>query len=440
MEFWLLGPLEAWDGGRRVSVGNRRQERCLLGILLLARGGVVGAERIADLLWGGAPPASARGAVQTYVGRLRRALADHGLTIETRHDGYRIDVAGHRLDVDDFAERGRIAAEGTDAVERVRLWDEALGLWRGPLLADVADDRLRERLGASVHRQWLGALGKQAEDLLAIGHHDRVVSTLEPIVERHPGEESLVGLLMTALHRLGRTTEALHRYDLTAKALRADLDVAPGNALRGLRHRIGRRDPLLDRPPAPPYAVRVRDEWLPWNVGGHPALEFCNTYAGWGRPPNPGGDWLGGYPALAAWSEQVGLVDAGTVSALLRLARRGPHAAASVLGKAKRLRSLLYALLTDPGHEGAFTAVAGFAQAARQASVLTRDGSGLARWVLSPTAGLETPLHAAANAAAELLADPRRFTVCACPGANCGWLFLDDTGRRRFCSIATCAH
>ncbi|MFF5083284.1 BTAD domain-containing putative transcriptional regulator [Actinoplanes sp. NPDC000266] len=440
MEFWLLGPFEAWDGGCRVAVGNRRQERCLLGILLLARGGVVGAERIADLLWDGAPPASARGAVQTYVGRLRRALAHHGLTIETRHDGYRIDPAGYRLDVDDFAERSRVAAEGTDAVERVRLWDEALGLWRGPLLADVASDPLRERLGASLHRQWLGAAGKRAEDLLAIGGHEGVVSTLEPLVERHPGEESLVVLLMTALHRLGRTTEALHRYDLTAKALRADLDIAPGDALRELRHRIARRDPRLERPPAPAYAVRVRDEWLPWNVGGHPALEFCNTYAGWGRPPSSRGEWLGGYPALAAWSEQVGLVDAGTVSALLRLARRGPGAAASVLGKAKRLRSLLYALLTDPGDERAFTAVAGFAQAARSASVLTRDGSGLARWMLSPSAGLETPLHAAANAAAELLADPRRFTVCACPGANCGWLFLDDTGRRRFCSIATCAH
>src|SRR5690242_20734418 len=100
MEFLLLGPFEAWAGGRRVAVGNRRQERCLLGILLLAGGRTVSTGRIADLLWSGAPPDSARSAVQTYVGRLRHALADHGLTIETGHDGYRVEPGGHRLDVD----------------------------------------------------------------------------------------------------------------------------------------------------------------------------------------------------------------------------------------------------------------------------------------------------------------------------------------------------
>src|SRR4051812_27181906 len=113
MEFLLLGPFEAWTAGRRAVVGNRRQERCLLGILLLAGGRMVSTERIADLLWSGKAQATARGAVQTYVGRLRRELADHGLTIETRHDGYRIELAGHRLDVDDFAEASLAAAQGT---------------------------------------------------------------------------------------------------------------------------------------------------------------------------------------------------------------------------------------------------------------------------------------------------------------------------------------
>ncbi|GAA0448572.1 hypothetical protein Ade02nite_61350 [Paractinoplanes deccanensis] len=439
MEFRLLGAFEASVRGHPIAVGRRRQERCLLGILLLARGRVVTPERLADLLWSGEPPAAARSAVQTYIGRLRRALADHGLTIETRHDGYRVDIAGHLLDVDDFAERSRVAAEGTDAAERVRLWDEALALWRGPLLADVADDRLRERLGAHLRRDWLRATESRAGDLLAMGRHERVVSALEAVVEHHPTEERLVAQLMTALHRQGRTAEALHRYDLTAKALRADLDVPPSESLRDLRARIARRDPRLERPPAPAYAVRVREEWLPWNVGGHPALEFCNTYAGWGGPPHSAGEWLGSYPALAAWSEQVGLVDATTVSALLRLARRGPRAATAVLSEAKNLRSLLYAVLTEPRSERAFAAVAAYAQAAARASVLTQDAAGLARWELSPTAGLKIPLHAAANAAAGLLADPRRFTVCACPAPNCGWLFLDETGRRRFCSIATCA-
>jgi SARP family transcriptional regulator, regulator of embCAB operon len=65
------------------------------------------------------------------------------------------------------------------------------------------------------------------------------------------------------------------------------------------------------------------------------------------------------------------------------------------------------------------------------------DGAG------SPDAGLRLPVHAAARAAADLFAadlfaDPRRFTVRSCPGTHCGWLFLDESGLRRFCSIATC--
>jgi predicted RNA-binding Zn ribbon-like protein len=244
---------------------------------------------------------------------------------------------------------------------------------------------------------------------------------------------------MTAAYRDGRQAEALHCYDVTAKTLRADLDVAPGEELRELRDRILRRDPRLDRPAAPVHAVRVRDQWLPWSVGGHPALEFCNTYAGWGGPVDPRGEWLRGYTALAAWAGHMDLADESTVSRLLRVARRAPGEAAAVLRRAKKLRTILYACLTDPGDQRAFAAVAAFAEAAARASVFARDGSGLGRWMLPPSAGLEVPLHAAANSAADLLADPRRFTVCACPGPRCGWLFLDPSRRRRYCSVATCA-
>jgi DNA-binding SARP family transcriptional activator/predicted RNA-binding Zn ribbon-like protein len=439
MHLRLLGPFEVRDGGRRLVVGNRRQERCLLGILVLEAGHVVTTERLMDLLWDGRPPASARGAVHTYVGRLRRGLAGHDLPIATRADGYLVD-AGHRRDTDEFVELSRRAAEATGPAERVRLYDEALGLWRGPLLADVADDRLRNRLDPALREMRLTGLHRRAEDLLAMGRHERVVADLTPAVDLDPAQEPLVALLMTALYRLGRQAEALRLFDLTAKALDAGLGVEPGDELRRLRGRMLRGDPGLDRPPAPAHAVRVRDQWLPWNVGGHPALEFCNTYAGWGGPPRPGGEWLRGYAVLAAWAEQMDLADEATVSELLRRARREPDDADAVLERARELRSHLYACLIDPADDRSFAVVAAFAEAAARASAFTRDDAGLGRWTPSPDAGLELPLHAAATSAAALLADPRRFTVCACPGANCGWLFLDPAGRRRFCSTATCAH
>jgi predicted RNA-binding Zn ribbon-like protein len=41
--------------------------------------------------------------------------------------------------------------------------------------------------------------------------------------------------------------------------------------------------------------------------------------------------------------------------------------------------------------------------------------------------------------AVALLADPERLArVRQCPGRNCGWVFLDVSGRRHWCSMATC--
>ena len=439
MDFRLLGPFEIRDGDRPLAADNRRQERCLLGILLLEAGHPVRTERLIDLLWAGDPPPSARAAVHTYVGRLRRALAGDGLLIATQHDGYLVETAGHRLDTAEFADLCRRADEATDDAERVRLYDRALGLWRGPVLADVAGEELRARLGPALREQWLAAVRRRAEAHLAMGGHDRAAAGLIPAVEQDPSRERLVALLMTALYRDGRRAEALRRYDMTAKVLDAELGVPPGPELRALRERMLRHDPRLDRPAAPAYAVRVRDQWLPWNVGGHPALEFCNTYAGWGGPPSPDGEWLRGYDALAAWAEHHDLAAGSTVSRLLRVARRAPHEAAAVLARARRLRAALYACLTDPADTRSFATVARFAEEAAGISVFAAGDDGLGHWRLPPETGLALPLHAAARSAADLLADPRRYTVRACPGAHCGWLFLNPGGRRAFCSAVTCA-
>jgi DNA-binding SARP family transcriptional activator len=438
MDFRLLGPFEIRDGDQLLATGLRRQERCLLGILLLSADRSVTIDRLADLLWDGDPPAAARSAVHTYVGRVRRALAGKGLRIVTCHDGYRVSSAGHSIDISEFSVACRRAADATDDLARVARYDQALALWRGPLLADVAGDGLRARLEPALREPWLTAVRRRAEARLAMGEHERVAIDLTPVVDRDPSRERLVALLMTALHRGDRRAEALRCYDVTAEVLE-DLALAPSPELRSLRERILRPDPRLDRPAAPAYSVRIRDQWLPWNVGGHPALEFCNTYAGWGSPPAPGGEWLSGYAALAAWAEQNDLASESTVSRLLRLARRAPQEAAAVLARARRLRAALYACLTDPADVRAFATVARFASEAARVSVFAAGDDGLGHWLLPAEVGLPLPLHAAARSAADLLADPRRFTVCACPGAHCGWLFLNSSGRRAFCSAATCS-
>jgi DNA-binding SARP family transcriptional activator/predicted RNA-binding Zn ribbon-like protein len=438
MEFRLLGPFEALDIERPILVGNRRQERCLLGILLLEAGRPVSTQRLMDLLWDGEPPESARGTIHTYVGRLRQSLAPYRVRISTHPDGYAVDADGHRIDAHEFVDLTRRAAAAIDPGERLNLYDRALDLWRGPLLADVAGMTLRERLETGLTELRLSAAERRADDQLAMGQHDRVVANLMPLAEPYPTRERLTALLMTALYRCARPADALRLYDLTAKVLDAELGVEPGYELRKLREQILRGDPRLDRPAGPMYAVRVRDQWLPWSVGGHPALDFCNTYAGWAGPRLPGADWLHSYATLAVWAEYMDLADEATVTRLLRVARRAPREAGAVLDAARSLRINLYTCLTKPDDGRAFSVVARFAEAAVKVSTYVLDDTGLGRWTLAPAVGLRLPLHAAAQSAAQLLGDPRRHAVCACRHDHCGWLFLDPSGRRRYCSVATC--
>ena len=438
MEFGLLGPFEARHDGRLIEVGRRRQERCLLAILLLEAGRIVTIDRLVDLLWDGDAPEAARAVVHTYVRRLRTALEPYDVVIRTRSGGYLVEVDRHAVDVSQFTGLAHRAAGVGDPAARVRLCDQALDLWRGPLLAGLADDPLRRRLDGALTELRLTTVELRAEAQLGTRRPDRVVTDLIPLAERHPTRERLVANLMTALYRCGRQADALHLYGLTAKALADDLGIEPGPELRTLHERILNNDPRMDRPAVPVYAVRVRDQWMPWAVGGHPALEFCNTYAGWGGPRMPGSDWLRSYPALAVWAGHQDLADDQTVTRLLRQAQRDPVEAATVLDEARTLRANVYACLTNAGDRGAFESVARCAEAAAKVSTYICDADGLGRWVLPRGAGLRLPVYAAARSAAELLGDPRRFTVRACPSPRCGWLFIDHGGRRRWCSVATC--
>lgn len=438
MDFQLLGPFAARHEGRPVLLGSRRQERCLLAVLLLHAGHSVTTGRLIDLLWDDAPPASARATVHTYVGRIRAALRPYEVSVETRHDGYAVERGPHRIDAQEFTALVGQAADARDPVERIGHYDRALALWRGPLLADVAGERLRSRLDGRLGELRLSAVERRAEAQLGMGLPERVAEDLTPLLQEHPTRERLVAAQMTALHRTGRRAEALRLYGRTRALLATDLGIEPSRELRTLHERMLSGDTRLDQPPGPVYAVRVDDQWLPWSTSGHPALEFCNTYAGWGGDRLPGSEWLPGYATLAVWAGHLALIEDRQTARLREHALRRPAEAAAALDEARRFRTNLYACLTDPQDGRAFKAVAGVVEEAAGLSVFTRGEDGLGRWQPSPSAGLRLPLYAVARAAGELLAEPRRFTVRSCPGRDCGWLFLDESGRRRWCSLRTC--
>ncbi|MZD04392.1 SARP family transcriptional regulator [Streptomyces sp. SID5785] len=435
MDFLLLGPFTARHDGAPVVLTRRRQERLLLVTLLLREGRTVAAGRLIDALWPEGGPADPRGTLHTYAGRLRAALRPYGIALDRgRDDGYALTLpaqARHTIDAVEFTDLLRRADASADALDRVRLYDAALALWRGspPRVPGAAPlEELR-----------LTALERRAEALLESGDPARAAADLTTVVAEHPTRERLVAHAMTALHRCGRRAEALELFRATRRRLATDHGVEPGPDLHALHDQVLRGDRRLEAPQTPVHAVRIRDVWLPWNTSGHPALEFCNTYAGWGGPRLPGSEWLRGYRSLAAWAGHLDLAEDAVVTRLLEEAEQDPRQAADVVDEARDFRAQLYACLTDPADRRAFRAVARAVEAAGRLAVFERDADGLARWrIPAHRSGLRLPLHAVARSAGELLADPRRFTVSRCPSAECGWLFLDASGRRRWCSLATC--
>jgi DNA-binding SARP family transcriptional activator/tetratricopeptide (TPR) repeat protein len=244
--FRVLGTVEVQHDSGPVDLGPRRGERCLLGLLLLEAGrGVLAMDRLQNLLWDDDPPAAAQRTIHTYVARLRARLKPHGVRIVTHGSGYRIDVDAMQVDAHRFTALVARARDVTDPVTRAQILEEALDLWRGPPLADVAGDYLRARVGTSLEEQRFVAIEMLARADLDCGRHDKVLADLADLAEEHPTREYLTELLMLAYYRAGRQSDALTAYRRVWKTLGTELGVEPGPGLSDLHARILANDPSL---------------------------------------------------------------------------------------------------------------------------------------------------------------------------------------------------
>jgi YVTN family beta-propeller protein len=245
MEFRILGPVEAADGGRTLPLAGGKA-RALLALLLLNANEVLSSDRIVDELWGERPPPTAAKIVQNAVSQLRRTLGDGRL--ETRGRGYVFQLAPGELDLDRFeqlVDRGRRAASPDQAARALR---EALELWRGAPLSDVdAEPFARDAVGRLVERR-LVALEERIDADLVRGEHADLVGELESLVAQHPFRERLRGQLILALYRAGRQAEALAAYQAARRTLVDELGIEPGPALQELEKAILVQDPALDAP------------------------------------------------------------------------------------------------------------------------------------------------------------------------------------------------
>ena len=215
MDFRILGPLEVLVEGRSVALGGSKQ-RSLLALLLVHANETLTTDRLVEELWGEHPPANAAKTVQVHVSRLRKALAADavGGPVVTRERGYELKLDPERLDSHRFEQ---LLAEGgselaASRAERARaVLGEALSLWRGEPLADLAHERFAQGEISRLEDLRIGAFEQLVEAKLALGGHAEVVSQLETLIDEHPYREGLRAQLMFALYRSDRQADALHR-------------------------------------------------------------------------------------------------------------------------------------------------------------------------------------------------------------------------------------
>ena len=177
VDFHILGPLEALRDGRPVALGGSKQ-RALLAVLLLHVNEPLSTERLIDELWGDRPPATATKALQVHVTRLRKALTvgDAAGVVATRERGYELTLARERIDAfrfDRLVSEGRAALAAGEPERAEPAFAEALALFRGPPLADLAHEPFARHHIDRLNDLRLSALEQLIETMLALGRDAR---------------------------------------------------------------------------------------------------------------------------------------------------------------------------------------------------------------------------------------------------------------------------
>ena len=252
MDFRILGPLEVLDDGRSLALAGSKP-RALLALLLLHANETLTTDRLIEELWGERAPAGAAKTLQMHISRLRKALAGsdgsgRASPIVTRERGYELALDPEQLDSHRFERllaRGRAELVGDRADSAVRAFEEALALWRGDPLADLAYEPFALPEIARLDDLRIATLEQLMEAKLALGGHAEVVEQLEVLIGEHPYRERLRAQLMLALYRCDRQADALQAYQDARRTLVEELGIEPGERLRELERAVLAQDPGL---------------------------------------------------------------------------------------------------------------------------------------------------------------------------------------------------
>ncbi|WP_456293738.1 AfsR/SARP family transcriptional regulator [Streptomyces tendae] len=256
MRYRILGTTQVLrPDGTAVPLGGARL-RALLTVLALRAGRAVPAGLLVEEVWAGDPPADATGALQALVGRLRRALGAD--SVASADGGYRLAAAPDDVDLHRF---DRLAGEGTraladgDPAKAAVVLDDALALWRGPVLADLPDRTADAARWETRHFEALRARHTAALDL---GQAEHALPELTALCDGHPLDEPLQALRLRALRDTGRTAEALAAYESVRRLLADRLGADPGPELRALHGGLlAPADPVTPVPADAPPGTRT---------------------------------------------------------------------------------------------------------------------------------------------------------------------------------------
>ncbi len=234
--FTVLGPVTAVDGREGVLLGHPKQ-RHVLAVLLRYPNRVVAVDELIQRVWGDDASPRLRQTVYSHLSRLRRGLGAHGVELLSAAGGYRLVVDEQTVDLFRFRRWVADARVDRDPASAAATLTAALGLWRGAPFAGI-ETRWADRERADLAAERFAAQLARADALLRLGRHAEVLGELAASTVEHPLDERLAGQYLLALHRVGRSADALAHYHKIRRRLADELGTDPGTGLRRLHERI----------------------------------------------------------------------------------------------------------------------------------------------------------------------------------------------------------
>ncbi|WAX82268.1 AfsR/SARP family transcriptional regulator [Streptomyces sp. KMM 9044] len=251
MDIKVLGALSVRENGVSV-LPTAPKPRQVLGLLAIHADQVVPVSVLVDELWSATPPRSARTTLQTYILQLRELIGTALASAENEQctakdilttvpGGYRLETRGGTVDYREFERRAGVgyrAMDTEDYAGAVRQLADALSLWQGPALADIRAGNQIEMEARRWEEARLCALTQRLDADLRLGRHRELLPELTVLVSQHRTHESLHSQFMLALHRAGRSSEALDVYQRLRTTLVTELGLEPSAPLSRLQRSI----------------------------------------------------------------------------------------------------------------------------------------------------------------------------------------------------------